>query len=328
MNTLERSETISNLKKVELHCHLLGVIHPSLLNQLKSQDYILVDLDKLNKAYPVIGKEGFQRWLDITVPYQSASINIILALLEIHINNLINQNVVYAEIMISPIIFPEQLDKMTLAFDLFRKKVDLLEKGKIQIEFIMVIPRTLPNEKIQKDVHDFIHLYKLEYIIGVALVGIEDNQSIRRFYSYFARLKDNGLGIEIHAGEHSGPRSVWDALNYGCVDRIGHGIGAFLDSLLISKLLKSNIHLEFCITSNLKTRSINNVDQHPILEAKRLGMNYSINTDDPGVFECSMTEEFLILSDSLGFTVDDFESVFHNSLSSCFSKNLRYLQKP
>ncbi len=37
------------------------------------------------------------------------------------------------------------------------------------------------------------------------------------------------MGIEIHAGEWSGPESVWDALEYGKPDRIGHGVGAFED---------------------------------------------------------------------------------------------------
>lgn len=81
-----------------------------------------------------------------------------------------------------------------------------------------------------------------------------------------------------------------------------------------------------CPTSNLKTGSVDSIDVHPVRIARDLGMNYSINTDDPGIFECSMNSEYQLLANAFGFSEDEFRRIYQNSLNARFQEKLRYLQ--
>lgn len=316
---------IEHVLKIELHCHLLGVIGPRLLRRLGSEQ--LANIRELEKIYPVVGTAGFNDWLRLTAPYQTAPLELLLEILELHVTDLIDQHVVYTELMLSPTMFPRSLDAKLLAFGQIAARKTVWEHSGIHVEFLMVLPRSLPEEKLVSDTQTFIELHREGCIVGVALVGLETGESIARFKSSFFRLKDQGLGIEIHAGEHSGPVSVWEALDFGCADRIGHGISAFEDPRLVERLRKDNIHMEFCPSSNLSTGSVADLSAHPIRLAVEQGLAFSINTDDPGIFDCSMNSEFQLLRDQLNFTLADFERVFRHAAAAAFSERFRHVHR-
>jgi adenosine deaminase len=116
---------------------------------------------------------------------------------------------------------------------------------------------------------------------------------------------------------------VHEAIDLGA-DRIGHGISLFRDAALVQLVQTRNIHIEFCPSSNLATGSVLSLRQHPIQKARALGLSYSVNTDDPGTFECSMESEYALLADQLGFTEADFQTIARNTLEARFVKQLRY----
>lgn len=320
------SHYIQSLPKAELHCHLLGVIHLNLLRQLVlEKKTVLVKPEVLNSLSEIGDKTTFKEWINVLKPYQQASWEVYLPILAFHINSLIRQHVVYTEIMISPLMFPEDLPGFMGAFKEFRSWVNELEAGVIQVEFIMVMPRTLSDEKIAKNTHDYIALNQLGLIVGVAIVGIEDGNSIRRFSRHLLSCKENGLGIEIHAGEHAGPEAVREALDFGFANRIGHGITLFKDEHLISRVIEERIHLEFCLTSNMKCGCINHFSEHPLPIAKKNKINFSISTDDPGLFDCSLVGEYKILETHFGFRKTDFEALFVSTMEARFQPRLKYL---
>jgi adenosine deaminase len=131
------------------------------------------------------------------------------------------------------------------------------------------------------------------------------------------------VGIEIHAGEWCGPESVRDALENGFPHRLGHAVSLFDDPRLPDLAGERGIHLELCPTSNVKTGSIARIEDHPVRRALDLGLSFSINTDDPGAFECSVASEYELVSRVFGFTDDDFRRVFDNSLAARFQPSLR-----
>jgi adenosine deaminase len=199
-----------------------------------------------------------------------------------------------------------------------------LERGHTQLEFIMVVPRTLDAERLARDAAEFIELKRAGLIVGVAVVGVENGESLARFGSTFERWRDAGLGIEIHAGEHFGPDSVRDALDYGRPDRIGHGVSAFQDADLIKRLRDDGIHLEFCLTSNLRTHSVSHLMAHPARAAKTLGLDFSLNTDNPGMFDCSLEGEYVLAQEALGFDLEDLQAVTRHALRARFQPALRH----
>jgi adenosine deaminase len=126
------------------------------------------------------------------------------------------------------------------------------------------------------------------------------------------------LGIEIHAGERCGADSVWRALEYGFATRIGHGVSAFSDPVLVDHLAAQKIHLEFCVTSNCKLGVIPSPSHHPLMRAWERGIPFSINTDDPGPFECSMLSECELIQRTFGLNEAHFQQIHHNTLANRF----------
>ena len=316
------------LPKVELHCHLLGVLSPALLARIRDDGgSILVEPEALQTVYPVSNLSAFQRWLEVTKPYQAASPESMRPILASHVANLVAQQVVYTEIMLSPTMFPRGPADMRRAFERWREWTFVLEDGRIQVEYLLVIPRRLEAAALERDVTACLALHRAGLIVGVALVGVEDGASIARFAGAFTRWRDAGLGIEIHAGEHSGPETVREALAPGRAHRIGHGLSAFRDRTLLDEIHDAKVHLEFCPTSNLCTGAVTDILAHPIRRAHEMGLSYSINTDDPGAFGCSPGSEFRLIQETFEFDGADFDSVFRNSLAARFQPKLRYLRE-
>lgn len=311
--------------KVELHCHLIGTLNAELLRQLTlAGERVLVHPDMVRPVGFDEGPKGFADWLERVAPYKSASWRAYLPVLERHMERLIAQNVVYAELMISPMMFAQDLGQLVAEFAEFQEWVRSRERGRLQVEFLFLVPRSLPDEFIDNDIARCVALAKSGGICGISIAGLEQDCPASRFKRMFDALKDHGLGIEIHAGELGGPSEVVEALDLGRADRIGHGIAAFQDESLIDRLCQQQVHIEFCPTSNLKMGAVTDIGLHPIGLARDLKMNFSINTDDPGAFDCDMSSEFALIADVFGFSRNDFAEVARNSLAARFQPQLRY----
>ena len=202
----------------------------------------------------------------------------------------------------------------------FRTWVDAQAGDDLDIAFLIAFGRDKPVEVLAQVADRCIALYDAGLIIGVALAGPEPGYPVKPFRDIFARYHEAGVSIEIHAGEWCGPESVWDALENGFPDRIGHGVSLFQDPKLIEIFQERQIHIEMCPTSNVKTGSVARIEEHPIALAHDLGLNFSINTDDPGPFENSMTSEYALLAKTFNFDEADFARIYENTIAARFSK--------
>jgi len=218
---------------------------------------------------------------------------------------------------------PRDEGRLIEEFRAFREYVTGLEDGQIQVEFLVGVRRSTPPERFDWVADRVMRLRQANLLFGVALAGWPESP-ILAFGRTLARLHEAGVGIEIHAGEWDGPESVWDALEHGSPDRIGHGVALFQDPRLIERFQRDRIHIEMCPTSNLKTGSVERFEDHPIRLARDLGLNFSLNTDDPGPFENSLESEYELLAETFGFQERDFERVAENALQARFQPELRY----
>ena len=97
-----------------------------------------------------------------------------------------------------------------------------------------------------------------------------------------------------HAGETTGPETVWDALRLLGAERIGHGTSAALDPQLLDYLARSGMPLEVCPSSNVATKAVANLDEHPIRAFRDAGVMITVNSDDPSMFGTSLNQEYEI----------------------------------
>ena len=92
---------------------------------------------------------------------------------------------------------------------------------------------------------------------------------------------------------------------------------------LVERFQQQQIHIEMCPTSNVCTGSVQCIQEHPVGRARELGLNFSINTDDPGAFECSLSSEYQLLARTFGFEEEEFGRIRQNALQARFQPELR-----
>lgn len=129
-------------------------------------------------------------------------------------------------------------------------------------------------------------------LISFGLGGPEIGVPRPQFKPYFDQARAAGLHSVPHAGETTGAQTVWDAIRELGAERIGHGIFAAHDPQLLAYLAEHAIPLEVCPTSNLRTRAVADLAEHPLAAIVAAGVPVSINSDDPPMFGTTLNNEY------------------------------------
>jgi adenosine deaminase len=131
-------------------------------------------------------------------------------------------------------------------------------------------------------------------LISFGLGGPEVGVPREQFKPHFDAARAAGLHSVPHAGESTGPETMWDAITYLGAERIGHGIAAARDPELMALLVERGIALEVCPTSNVRTRSVTSLADHPLPVLVEAGVTVSINSDDPPMFSTTLNQEYAV----------------------------------
>ena len=318
-----------SIEKAELHCHVDGLLNPSILKDLQPRERYRTLIAQLEELCPV---KNFKDWAESycprIYPLVSNKGELLLEILGQYLQNLKKQKVIYSEIMLSSFTFQyEDIGKQIELYQEFKKSADAIGGDEMQIEFLIAIGRTNDRKKMDKRLERILNIKRAGLICGVAVAGLEDENTIKPYADIFYQLKAAGLGIEIHAGEWKGPELIWEALEYGYADRIGHGLSIFDDPVLVKHIKDKAIHIEFCPTSNLLLTRFKNIENHPIKHAIQEGISFSINTDDPGPFCCDIGNEYSLVQKAFNLTEVDFSNILKNSLDAAFGSNQNKMVK-
>jgi aminodeoxyfutalosine deaminase len=137
-------------------------------------------------------------------------------------------------------------------------------------------------------------------LVGFGLGGPELGVPRPQFEPHFAAARAAGLHSVPHAGETTGPETVWDAIRLLGAERIGHGTSSAADPALLAHLAEHGIPLEVCPSSNVATRAVASLAGHPLPAFVEAGVTVTINSDDPPMFSTSLNREYEIAADLLG----------------------------
>ena len=138
-----------------------------------------------------------------------------------------------------------------------------------------------------------------EGLIGFGLGGPEVGVPRPQFQRHFDAARAAGLRSLPHAGETTGPETVWDAMRLLGAERIGHGTSAIQDPALLAHLAEHGIPLEVCPSSNIATRAVASLGEHPLRAFVDAGVTVTINSDDPPMFATTLNREYEIAADLL-----------------------------
>jgi adenosine deaminase/aminodeoxyfutalosine deaminase len=137
-------------------------------------------------------------------------------------------------------------------------------------------------------------------LVSFGLGGPEIGVPRPQFAPHFAQARAAGLHSVPHAGESTGPETMWDALTHLGAERIGHGIAAAQDPRLMDHLRENGVVLEVCPTSNVCTRSVPSLAAHPLPALVAAGVPVTINSDDPPMFSTTLNTEYAVAAELLG----------------------------
>lgn len=213
--------------------------------------------------------------------------------------DMVGQNIRYAELFFSPSLFAQhgiKTQELTRAI-----RAGLAKVPEIDIALVADLVRDFGPESESVTLRK-LNEVRSEGVVGIGIGGSEHEFPPEPFALLYEEARRMGFHTNAHAGEASGPESVWGAIRHLHVDRIGHATRACEDPDLLDHLAEHRIPIELCPMSNVRTGVVSGVAQHPIRDYFRRGLLISVNTDDPKMFGTSLADEYRLLEQECGFT--------------------------
>jgi adenosine deaminase/aminodeoxyfutalosine deaminase len=316
-----------SLPKAELHVHLEGAIEPATLLEIQRRHGLKeATLATTEKLYQYSDFGGFlTSFKDITAHLRApADYELITYRL---MERLKAENVLHAEVYIS------------VGVCLYRKQdfaaiFEALERGRGQGErdfgvsllWIFDAVRHFGSAEAQR-VAELAVQYLDRKVVGFGIGGDEQRAGPELFREVYGYCADNGLRLTAHAGETTGPESIWGALNLRA-ERIGHALTACQDPDLIQELSQRQVPVEICVTSNVKTGVCPTIGEHPVKRYFDEGLMVTLNTDDPAMFGTSLSREYQLVQENFGFSDEHLRELARNSFEAAFlpaEKKLEFL---
>jgi adenosine deaminase len=312
---------IEEMPKVELHVHLEGAVLPETLLTLARKhgvDLPAADLDGIRDFYTFQDFDHFVRvYMKINdCLKRPEDVGLITEELG---NEAARQSIRYLEVTISPgtlvLIHGHSFD------DLYAEIKAGAERAKarhgVRMQYVVDVIRDMPPH-IRRAGAEFAIRALGDGVVALGLGGTESRYPPGMFVDLFDMAREAGLPGVPHAGETAGAESVWGAVRELKAVRIGHGIRSIEDPALVDYLAEHQIPLEVSPTSNICTGAVSSWGEHPMRKLYDAGIPVSVNSDDPPMFNTTLTQEYKELVDRFGFTLSELDDITLGAIQHSF----------
>lgn len=158
-------------------------------------------------------------------------------------------------------------------------------------------------------------------IVGLDLAGNEADFSALLFAGVIKQAQQAGLNLTLHAGEWGPASNVSEAIAQLGAQRIGHGVRVLEDPQATGLALARQTPFEVCITSNYQSGVIPNHYAHPVARMHTLGLNVTINTDDPSISQIKLSDEYSRAVEEFGFSMAQLKACVMAAARAAFLPN-------
>jgi adenosine deaminase/aminodeoxyfutalosine deaminase len=335
---------IQSLPKAELHLHLEGSLDPATLVEL-SRRYNS-PLPTENNRYDITGSGDVLTEEDVRRLYAYKDFNgFLMAFKAVTerlrspedyelvtyrlMQKLRQQNVMHAEVYVSIGVIRWRGQPVEPLFEGMERG---RERGQrdfgVSLLWIFDAVRHFGPEAAA-EVFDLAARLRERNVVAIGIGGDEARGPAEWFRDLYKKAAAGGLHLTAHAGETTGPESVWGALNIGA-ERIGHGLAAAQDPELLEVMAEKQVPVEVCVSSNLRTGACPGLPGHPLRKFFDHGLMITLNTDDPAMFQTSLNREYEIAQEEFHFSEEHLRELARNSFEASFlpvEKKLRFLQQ-
>lgn len=234
------------------------------------------------------------------------------------INELSAEKMLYVEIRFAPQLHClkglTQDEVVLAAIDGVKKACNGIE---LKAQLILCCMRGNDNAKANRETVTMTQKYLGDVVCACDLAGAETIFKTFEFEELFAYAKSLQVPFTIHAGEADGPESIRSAIAFGA-KRIGHGVKCVEDVALVELLQEQGITLECCPISNLHTKAVLTMEEHPVVPLLRKGLKTTINTDNRTVSNTTISREVEEVREACRLTESEELQLYLNAIQAAF----------
>ncbi len=315
---------ISNLPKIELHCHLDGSLRVETVIELAKRENIKLDsyeYDYVKNLLVVSEKcnslDEYLKKFDLPNEVLQTKENLKRAAYEL-LEDAAKENVKYIEVRFAPVLHTKKGLALEEIIESVINGIKEAEKDyEIKGNVIISCMRSLEISHI----YDSIKAGKKYLGRGVVAIDLAASEKEDFVYEYIDSMKfakELGFRITVHAGETGFGKNVRDAINFLGAERIGHGVYIYNDKEAYNLVKEMGVTLEMCPKSNVDTKAVKSYVDHPIYKYHKDDIKVSLSTDNRTVSNINLTEETEKLVETFKVNIDEYKEIYINSVNAAF----------
>ena len=316
-------DIIRQLPKADLHCHLDGFCRPETIWELAQEqgvDLGITSVDELRKQMTVPmdcpDLVTYLKCFDIVLKVMQHPYAITRIFYEA-CEDAVKDGVFYLELRFAPALHTQNGHSYSQILEAAIQGCMLaMERLDITARIICCAMRHHDPE-VNSEIAEICWRYRHRYVVGFDLAGPEMGFPPHKHVNAFHTIRLRGLSVTIHAGEAYGAASVKSALDCS-TQRIGHGTRIVEDENVLNEVNDRRIPLECCVSSNVQTKAVKTLDEHPIKKLFDLGLRTVPCTDNPTVSGVTLSGEYSMLQEKFGFTVPDIMKMIDYGFRAAF----------
>jgi aminodeoxyfutalosine deaminase len=280
--------------KIELHVHLEGTVRAATLLEIARRNDVALPADTAEGLAGLYEFTDFAQFIDVWM-LTTGALRTAADFRQVVVDyaaEAASHGAVYIEGIFSP---SEPVARGTSWDEVFTGYCDGAQEASelhgVRVRLTPDVTRDLGVEAAE-----LTATYAVRYagrgIAGLGLGGSEAEYAPEPYARAFAIAREGGLGSVPHAGEVAGPPSVRGALDVLHADRLRHGIRSVEDPTLVRELADRGIVLDVCPISNLRTKVVASLAEHPLPALVAAGVSCSVSTDDPAMFGTDLSADY------------------------------------
>lgn len=313
------------LPKIELHCHLDGSLRPETIIDIAKREGLDI---------PSFDIEGIKR--ELIAPVDCESLDVYLK--RFVIPNLVMQskenlrrvafelfedcakeNVKYMEVRFAPLLhIAKGLTIEEIIESVIQGIKEAEEKYDIKGNLILSCMRHMSAQDALEVIEEG-RKFLGKGVVAIDLAGSEGVGFCEKFVEPIALAREYGYRVTIHAGETGIGKNVLEAVELLGAERIGHGIFIRDCAEAYSIVKEKGVTLEMCPTSNVQTKAVNSLSEHPVYDYHKDGIKVTVNTDNRTVSDTDMTKEYSLVFNEFNISNEDYKVIYYNSIEASFA---------
>lgn len=312
------------MPKIDLHCHLDGSVRPLTLLELGVESGALprgISAEAVFEAARV--PENCDSLVDYLKRFElplavMQTRDALLRITREFMADCLEDGLAYVEVRFAPVLHTRE----GLSYEAVMEAVlEGLSDGSrdtgIPFGLIACCMRHLPPEDSLEHVRRALP-YRGQGLVAVDLAGDEAHFPPALHRKAFELARSQDLNITIHAGETGIAENVQDSIALLYAQRIGHGTASRKLPALMTLLRERQITLEMCPTSNLHTKAVSSLTEHPLKAYLDQGLAVTLNTDNRTVSDITAAEETRRVTEALALTAEDLRRLYQHAVAGAF----------